>query len=137
MVNVCEKMDKEDKKLTHASSSALHKSNSRAMWKSKQNGVDDVPMANPNALCPQPHPEYKGAKSSAEKDDVDPPASTKDPVVDVLSLNGHDIQAPEHMDAQGFFGSDNEDTAGIRRKWDGEEDTEDDTADGDEQGWIR
>ena len=95
--------------------------------------MDDVPVANPNASRPRPRPAYKGAKCRVERDTVNPPASTEDAVVALLSLNGREIQAPEHMDAQGSFGSDNEDTAGIKRKWDGEEDTEDDAADEDEK----
>jgi hypothetical protein len=51
MAKACEKKCKEDKKLTHASSSVLPKSSSRAKPKPKQNAVDvdDVPVANPNA----------------------------------------------------------------------------------------
>ena len=70
---------------------------------------------------------------------MNPPASTEDAIVALLSLNDHEIQAPEHMDVQGSFGSDNENTVGIKRKWDGEKDIEesgmekDDFADEDEK----
>ena len=70
---------------------------------------------------------------------MNPPVNTEDVIIALLSLNDHKIQAPEHIDVQGTFGSDNENTVGIKRKQNGEKNIEesgtkkDDFADEDEK----